>query len=116
MKLCYGCQNVFKQDITDCPMGDCGGSDFIEVDDQMVDIVKGFMMSGIEPFTIFSCAGHVWKDHFYGYLTFPINPEYHDIKDLENFGLGSNFARSNGGTIKKEVQIEKVRDILSSIW
>lgn len=59
MKLCYGCQNVFKQDVTDCPMGDCGGYEVIEVDDQMVDIVKGFMNSGIEPFTMFSCAGHV---------------------------------------------------------
>jgi hypothetical protein len=34
----------------------------------------------------------------------------------EKKGLGPNFARLDGGTIKKEVQVEKVRDILSSIW
>jgi hypothetical protein len=36
--------------------------------------------------------------------------------EIQFLGLGPNFARLDGGTIKKEVQVEKVRDILSSIW
>jgi hypothetical protein len=38
------------------------------------------------------------------------------VNPVRMIGLGPNFARLDGGTIKKEVQVEKVRDILSSIW
>ncbi len=88
MKLCPACQNVFTQAVTECPMGDCGRHELIDVDDQLVDIVKGFWDSGIEgiePFAKHSCAGHVWKDFLHGYLTFAIDAEYRDIQDLEKF-------------------------------
>ncbi|MGK2905959.1 MAG: hypothetical protein ACSLFH_06380 [Desulfuromonadales bacterium] len=63
-KLCLACLNIFHSEIAVeyCPMVECGGDDLVEIDDQIVDVIRGLLDHGV-------CTKSCSSGHLYECLT-----------------------------------------------
>jgi hypothetical protein len=69
-KLCPACLNIFHSEIAVeyCPMVECGGDDLVEIDDQIVDVIRGLLDHGIR--TKSCSSGHLYECSTGAYIVF----------------------------------------------
>ncbi len=69
-KLCPDCLNIFHSEIAVeyCPMVECDGYDLVEIDDQIVDVIRGLWDRGI--CTKYCCSGRLYECSSGAYIVF----------------------------------------------
>jgi len=75
-----------------CPLVDCGDGYLVEIDDQIVDVVRGLWACGVS--TKYCCSGHLYESCFSPYLMF--DGFYSDIDGMDLAGFRKLLIAVNG--------------------
>jgi hypothetical protein len=84
-KLCLACLNIFHSEIAVeyCPMVECDGYDLLEIDDQIVDVIRGLLDRGVG--TKYCCSGHLYEFSSGAYIVF--DGFYNDFLEMDLAGF-----------------------------
>ncbi len=87
-RICTDCLNIFEVFQNDtmpefCPLANCDGYDLVEIDDQMVDVIRGLWARGVG--TKYCCSGHLYKHSSGAYLVF--DGFYNDLIEMDLAGF-----------------------------
>jgi hypothetical protein len=107
-KLCPACLNIFHSEIAVeyCPMVECAGDDLVEIDDQIVDVIRGLWDRGI--CTKSCCSGHVYECLTGAYIVF--NGFYNEWFDMDLVGFRGLLIAVNGDDSRVVIEEFDSRD------
>ena len=105
-KICLNCLCIFHSEIAleYCPIVHCVRSDLVEIDDQMVDVIRGLWARDIG--TRNCCSGHVYERFFDAYLVF--DGFYNEFIDMDLSGFRELLIAVNGESGR--VAIEEIEE------
>ena len=103
-KICLNCLCIFHGEIAleYCPIVDCVRCDLVEIDDQIIDVIRELWASGVS--TRKCCSGHLYERSSGAYIVF--DGFYSDYFEMDLTGFRELLITVNGDDSR--VSIEEV--------
>jgi hypothetical protein len=110
-RICTDCLNIFEVFQGDtmpeyCPLANCDGYDLVEIDDQMVDVIRGLWARGVG--TKYCCSGHLYERSMNAYLVF--DGFYTDLFEIDLAGFRDLLVAVNGEDSRVAIEEVEARD------
>jgi hypothetical protein len=107
-KICLNCLCIFHGEIAleYCPIVDCVRCDLVEIDDQMLDVIRGLWTRGVG--TKYCCSGHLYERSSGAYLMF--DGFYNDYFEMDLADFRELLIAVNGDDSRVSIEEVEERD------